>query len=315
MRDFVPHPLVLAPRFLEKPWGGRRIETVLGRTLPPGVRVGESWEVFDRDGASSRVRGGPLDGRTLAELRGDTPFPVLLKILDATEALSVQVHPDAEAAKLYGGEAKTECWFVLQSRPGARVSRGLRDGCTRRDLEDALARGAVEECLHSFEVRSGDTIFVPAGTVHSIGAGVLLAEVQQNSDTTFRLHDGGRGRTLHVEQALGSIRYGPRSPDKVPTQLVEDEGSFQRLLLVRCAQFAVESLEAMGTFTLDVDASPARVPAVLHVLTGAGTLRPFRRGVGPVAFGPGDTILLPARDESFEIAPGASVFRALLARS
>lgn len=315
MRDFAPYPLLLEPRLLEKPWGGRRIETLLGRALPPGARIGESWEVFDRGGESSVVRNGPLAGRSLASLRGEEPFPLLVKILDATETLSVQVHPDAAAAARVGGEAKTECWFVMAAAPGARVWRGLRDGCTRRDLEEALGRGAVEECLHSFEVVAGDTVFVPAGTVHAIGAGVLLAEVQQNSDTTYRIHDFGRGREVHLREALESTHFGPRSPDKVPSQVVEDEGSVQRLLLVRCPYFAVESVTAMGTFTLDVERSPRAVPAVLHVVSGSGELRPFRRGVAPVAFRPGDTMLLPAADESFEVVPGATVLRALLARA
>jgi mannose-6-phosphate isomerase len=314
MRDFVPFPLVLAPRLLEKPWGGRRIESVLGRTLPPGARVGESWEVFDRDGASSVVRGGPLAGRALASLRGEEPFPLLVKILDASETLSVQVHPDPAAAAAIGGEAKTECWFVLAAAPGARVYRGLRDGCSRADLEEAVADGTVERCLHSFEVAAGDTVFVPAGTVHSIGKGVLLFEVQQNSDTTFRLYDFGRGRALHVREALESVRFGPRSPDKVPAQVIEDDGALQRLLLVRCPHFAVESVTAMGTFTLEVERSARAVPPVLHVVAGSGEIRPFRRGVAPVTFAAGDTLLLPAADESFEVVPGASVVRALLAR-
>ena len=315
MPEFLPHPIVLTPRLLEKPWGGRRIETVLGRAMPKGAHVGESWEVFDRDGASSVVRGGPLAGRTLASLRGEEPFPLLVKILDASETLSVQVHPDPAAAARVGGEAKTECWFVLAAAPGARVYRGLRDGCTRADLEDAVARGTVEQCLHSFEVAAGDTVFVPAGTVHSIGTGVLLFEVQQNSDTTYRLFDFGRGRTLHVREALESVRFGPRSPDKVPAQVLDDDGAVQRMLLVQCPHFAVESVTAMGTFTLEVERTTRAVPPVLHIVSGSGEIRPFRRGVAPTAFAPGDTLLLPSQDESFEVVPGASVVRALLARA
>jgi mannose-6-phosphate isomerase len=306
-------PLKLAPRILGKPWGGRRIESVLGRALSASGPVGESWEVFDRDGASSVVADGPLAGQTLASLRGERPFPVLVKILDARETLSVQVHPDADAAARLGGEAKSECWFVLHAEPGAKVVRGLRDGCTREDLENALIDGTLESCLHAFEVRAGDTIFVPAGTVHTIGAGVLLAEVQQNSDTTYRLHDYGRGRDLHVKEALESIRFGPRSPDKVPAQVLADDGSFRRELLVSCRHFAAEVFVAMGTITLDLE--PATAPfQVMHVVAGTGEVRPFRRGVAPVPFRPGDTILLPSADESFEVTLGASVVRALVFR-
>jgi mannose-6-phosphate isomerase len=317
MRDWAPYPLVLEPRILEKVWGGRRMESVLGRRLPAGVQVGESWEVYDRDGASSVVRTGPLAGRTVADLRGDAPFPLLLKILDAADRLSVQVHPDAATAARIGGgaEAKTECWFVLHAEPGAKVWRGLKDGTTREDLARAVADGTVASCLHSFEVRPGDTVFVPAGTVHAIGAGVLLAEVQQNSDTTFRIFDWGRPREVHVREALESAHFGPRSPDKVPPQVVSDDGRVERLLLVKCTQFAVESVLAMGTFTLDVPHDAAGTPAVLHVLSGEGELRPFRRGIAPVRFARGDTMLLPPAFEEFEVTPGASVVRALLARA
>jgi mannose-6-phosphate isomerase len=306
-------PLKLEPRYLGKPWGGRRLESVLGRKLPATGPVGESWEVYDRDGASSVVSEGPYAGRTLASLRGDRPFPLLVKILDARETLSVQVHPDADAAARLSGEPKSECWFVLHAEPGAKVWRGLRDGCTRKDVEDALAANDVERCLHSFAVKPGDTVFVPAGTVHTIGAGVLLAEVQQNSDTTYRLHDFGRGRPLQVREALESLRFGPRSPDKVPAQVVQDDGSIRRELLVTCRHFAAEVVVATGTITLDLE--PATAPFhVLHVLAGSGEVRPFRRGVAPVAFRPGDTVLLPAADESFEVALGASVVRALVFR-
>lgn len=315
MHDFVPHPLVLVPRLLEKPWGGRRMETVLSRALPPGRAIGESWEVYDRADGSSVVRDGPLAGRSLADLRGPERFPLLVKLLDATERLSVQVHPDAAAAARLGGEAKTECWFVLHAEPGARVWRGLRDGTTRDDLARAVADGSVEEVLHSFEVVAGDTIFVPAGTVHTIGAGVLVAEVQQNSDTTYRLWDWGSAREVHVREALESVHFGPRSPDKVPPQIVEDDGRVQRALLVRSPFFTAESVLAMGTFTLDVPDSGGRWPAVLHVISGEGELRPFRRGVAPVRFRRGETILLPPRDEAFEVVPGASVVRALLFRA
>lgn len=308
------YPLKLVPRLLPKPWGGRRIETALRRRLPVASPVGESWEVFDRDGDSSEIANGPLAGRRLAELRGGAPFPLLVKILDASETLSVQVHPDAETAAKFGGQAKTECWFVVHAEPGAKVWRGLRDGVTKDDLAEAVAEGDVERVLHSFVVKPGDTVFVPAGTVHTIGAGVLLVEVQQNSDTTYRLHDWGRGRELHVEKALASVHCGPRSPDKVPAQVVDDDGALRRELLVQCRHFAAEAFVAMGVVTLEL--APTTAPfQVLHVLAGAGEVRPFRRGVAPVAFAAGDTLLLPAEYDAYEIDPGANVVRAMALRA
>ena len=169
----IESPLVLTPRLIEKPWGGRRMERVLRRALPPAAKIGESWECYDRDGVSSAVRSGTFGGRsaagqTLRDLRvaagEDRPFPLLVKILDADEPLSIQVHPDAAAAARLGGEAKTECWFILDAEPGAKVWRGLKAGVTRDSLAEALRKGRVEDCLHSFDVHSGDTVFVPAGT-------------------------------------------------------------------------------------------------------------------------------------------------------
>ena len=312
------HPVKLRPRYLAKPWGGRRMETVLGRELPGDEPIGECWLVHDRDGDSSEIVGGPLDGTRIAELRGDRPFPLLVKLLDSETPLSVQVHPDEDAARQLGGEAKTECWFVLHAEPGARVYRGLVDGCGEDDLRAALARGDVASCLHSFEVRPGDTVFVPAGTVHTIGAGVLLAEVQENSDTTYRLHDWGRlgldglPRDLHVEEALSSIRFGERSDDTIPAQQIEDEGSVRRVLLVRSRPFTAEHVTLTGTVTLEVPPSRDGTWRVLHVLAGQGHLQAFERGTPAVPFRPGDTILLPARHDAFEIEAGASVLRALV---
>lgn len=308
------YPMKLVPLLLPKPWGGRRIETRLRRKLDVAGPVGESWEVYDRGGKSSEIANGPLAGRRLADLRGAAPFPLLVKILDASEALSIQVHPDADAAAKLGAEAKTECWFVVHAEPGAKVWRGLRDGCTREDLADAVRKNDVESVVRSFEVKAGDTIFVPAGTVHSIGAGVLLVEVQQNSDTTFRLHDFGRGRELHVKEALDSVRFGANSPDKVPAQLIEDEGAVRRELLVSCRHFAAECVVATGTFTLELE--PTAAPfQVLHVLAGAGEVRAFARGSVAATFAQGDTLLLPAEHDAYEIATGANVVRAMVFRA
>ncbi len=317
----LPHPVKLAPRYLAKPWGGRRMHSVLGRALPGDAPVGECWLMYDREGRSSEIADGPLAGRFLHELRGDAPHPLLVKLLDAQTELSVQVHPDGDAALRLGAEPKTECWFVLQADPGARVFRGLVDGCTRVDFEAALRAGKVEDCLHAVPVEAGDTVYVPAGTIHTIGAGVLLAEVQQNSDTTYRVWDWGRTgldglpRELHVDQALESIHFGPRSDDKIPAQLVEETGPLRRLLLVQSPFFTAQHVTAMGTFTLETPPSRTGAWKVVHVLSGSGELRPFARGVPPVEFDVGDTLLLPAREDAHEVTLGASVLHALVVTS
>jgi len=316
----LPHVVKVLPRFVPKPWGGRHVAQVLGWDLPGDDPIGECWLVHDRDGRSSEIAGGPLAGRTIGEFRGDDPFPLLVKILDASQPLSVQVHPGPEAAHRLGVEPKSECWFVLHAAPDAKVYRGLRDGVTREDVARAAVDGSFADLLHAVPVSAGDTVYVPAGTVHTIGAGVLLVEVQQNSDTTYRLHDWGRvgldglPRDLHVEKALDSIQFGPRGDDTIPMQLIEDEGAVRRLLLVKSPHFTAEHLTAMGTFTLTAPAADDGTWRVLHILAGAGNLRPFDRKSLPIEFAPGDTLLLPSRYEEYEVELGVTVLRAMLFR-
>jgi mannose-6-phosphate isomerase len=220
-------------------WGGRRLEEDLGKVLPTNDLYGESWEISDHSLHRSIVTAGPAKGQTLRQLMETERepllgaaaarhpvFPWLLKFLDARDWLSVQVHPDDEAArKLWPGEAgKTEAWFVLDAEPGSKIYAGLLPGVDEAGLRQALAAGTIVECLHAIEPRPGDCLFLPAGTVHAVGGGVLLAEVQQTSDATFRLFDWdrrdseGKSRKLHVEEALASIDWqrGPVRPVRMP---------------------------------------------------------------------------------------------------
>src|SRR5665213_347824 len=233
------YPLKFVPRFVEKLWGGRKIETFLGKPLPPGKPVGESWELYDfppgvvGDSArwiSSPIANGPLAGRSLhsvvqefgRELMGDVPtvgphgqFPLLVKFLDAREDLSVQVHPDsAYASEHPEAHLKTEAWYIMAHDPGARLFKGLQPGVTRDSLRAAIEDGTVEAHLKSVSVRVGQCHYLPSGTLHALGAGILAAEVQTPSDTTFRVYDfqridpsTGRERTLHVEQAMQCINF------------------------------------------------------------------------------------------------------------
>jgi mannose-6-phosphate isomerase len=231
------HPLLLAPVYRRYLWGGRRFATALGRDLPPGDDFAESWEVVDRPGPDggdqSIVAAGPLAGRTLGDLvrghgrellgrhAGLPTFPLLFKFLDACRDLSVQVHPDDErAARLVPPDrGKTEAWYVIDAEPGSRIYAGLAPGVGQPELAAAIRAGTCATVLHSFEARPGDCIFIPAGTVHAIGAGLLIAEIQQSSDVTYRLFDwnrtgpDGKPRPLHVEAGVEAVtRFGPVAP-------------------------------------------------------------------------------------------------------
>ena len=224
-------PLVFEPLFMERVWGGRRLETLFGRRLPPGVRIGESWEIVDREEYQSVVHEGPFRGLTLHELwterregifgRGlpDTfRFPLLFKILDAQERLSVQVHPPAEVAARRGGEPKTEVWHLLDALLDSDLYAGLKQGVTRDEFEQAIHDGLVAGKIHSFRIKAGDTMFIPSGRIHAIGAGNLIVEVQQNSDTTYRVFDwnrlglNGKLRELHVAESLESVNFADAEP-------------------------------------------------------------------------------------------------------
>jgi len=226
-------PLILSPIYRSYLWGGRRFETTLGRKLPGDDVYAESWQLVDRGSDQSVVAAGPLAGATLGSLvstRGrellgrhspQRAFPLLFKFLDACQDLSVQVHPDDERAARLGTPdlGKTEAWYVIDAAPGSRMYAGLKDGVTRERFAAALRAGRCDEAIHSFPVKAGDCVFIPAGTVHAIGAGLLVAEIQQSSDVTFRLHDwnrvgpDGKPRDLHVEEGIeATTRLGPVAP-------------------------------------------------------------------------------------------------------
>ena len=229
----VQYPLQFKPLFRRYLWGGRKLASVLGKPIGD-EDAAESWEVVDHGDDQSIVANGPLAGTPLARLvesAGESlfgrhapqdRFPLLFKFLDAQKTLSVQVHPnDAQAAKLNPPDlGKTEAWVVLDAEPGAKIYAGIKRGFDRRALERELAQGTCELCLHAFEAAPGDCVFIPAGTVHALGAGLVIAEIQQASDTTFRLFDwnrvgaDGQPRELHIEQALDVIDFdrGPVNP-------------------------------------------------------------------------------------------------------
>lgn len=242
-------PLVFEPIFMERVWGGRHLESLYGKHLPRNAQIGESWEIVDRPEAQSVVRGGAWRGRTLhdlwlnhrADLFGNVPaserFPILIKLLDAAEKLSLQVHPPADVAEQLGGEPKCELWYVTDAADDAELYVGMKNDTSRRELERALDRGTVEEHLHRIRVRAGDAMFLPSGRMHAIGAGLVIVEIQENSDTTYRVFDwnrrdaAGKERELHVEASLQSIDFDDFEPE-----LVRPDGES----LVRHESFAVE---------------------------------------------------------------------------
>lgn len=234
---------------MERIWGGHRLASLFGKRTLPTATVGESWEIVDRPEAQSVVRNGPFRDRTLHELWtrdrksifGEIPhgerFPLLIKLLDAHDQLSLQVHPPGKIAAKLGGEQKTEFWYVASAIPGAKLHVGLRQAVTRDQFEQAVRAGTVANLVHSIDVKTGDSIFLPAGRFHGIGGGNVLVEIQQNSDTTYRVFDwnrvddSGKPRQLHIDQALQSIDF-----DDVAPALIQPEGE----LLVQNELFEIQ---------------------------------------------------------------------------
>jgi mannose-6-phosphate isomerase len=255
-------PLTFKPLYMERVWGGRELERVYGRSLPdPYQPIGESWEIVDREHEQSIVEHGPLAGISLHELwttrreeifgegfDGHPRFPILIKVLDARDDLSIQVHPPARLAAGLGGEPKTEMWFIADCEPGAKLYVGLKRGITRAAFEQAIANGSVADCVHALSPQPGDSIFIASGRLHAIGAGFLIHEIQQNSDTTYRVFDwnrlglDGKPRDLHVAQSLASIDFA----DCEPTM---DSPTGERL--AACPYFVTDHkhLSAGQTFT------------------------------------------------------------------
>jgi mannose-6-phosphate isomerase len=276
-------PVIFEPLAMERVWGGRRLETLYGKFLPQGVPIGESWEVVDREDAQSVVHNGPLRGSTLHELwttkRTEifgTPyenheakrFPILIKLLDARERLSVQVHPPVEMSETLGGEPKTEMWYFADAQPGANIYVGLKSGVTREQFEALLREGRVEEALHVTPVESGDSIFIPSGRLHAIGQGNVIVEVQQNSDTTYRVFDwnrtglDGMPRKLHIEESMVSIDFDDFEPkvDHI------SEG-----VIAECPYFKVEKLPVTSPVPAVQDGKFAIFSVVSGGVSVAGT--------------------------------------------
>lgn len=304
MTDPELYPLRFEPIFQYRLWGGRRLGNLLSAPLPGDGPIGEAWLLSDRDDHQSLVADGPLKGWTIGQVLGRYPeqvlgkrvrrfrrFPLLLKFLDACDTLSVQVHPsDRQSKHLPEGETgKTEAWVVLDAGPRSRIYAGLRPGATAEGLRQAIASGTVADQLASFRPGLGVGILVPAGTVHTMSE-VVVFEVQQNSDVTFRLYDWdrmdprtGHRRELQVEQAMACLTW----PQEAVGPAVPVEEGAGRERLVRCEQFGLWRLRGGSPFMV----GEAGAPQVLVCIAGEGRLS---QGGAEVAFGMGDVLLLPA---------------------
>jgi mannose-6-phosphate isomerase len=294
-------PLSFEPIFMERIWGGQRLKSEFGKKLPTQKPIGESWEIVDRPEAQSIVRNGPLRGKTLHELWtenrdeifGDVPdaarFPLLLKLLDAHDKLSLQVHPPEKVARKLGGEPKTEFWYVAAVDPGAELYLGFRESITRKQFENALQNGTAANYLHKIRVKPDDAVFLPAGRFHAAGAGNVLIEIQQNSDTTYRVFDWnrvddeGKPRQLHIEKAVQCIDF-----DDVHPRLLQPEGE----LLLRHDLFEIRKW--------DLDSPREIAPRGQFAIAGCltGSVR-----CGNVDLRPGEFFLIPAQSQDRHLHP------------
>ena len=302
----------MKPVFKETVWGGRRLADLFGKDLPPDCRIGESWELADHPHGTSSVAEGPLAGLALREVLGRQArailgpdlarsdwarrFGILIKFIDASDRLSVQVHPDdAGAARRAPGErGKSECWVIVHAEPGAWLVHGLVPGTTRRDLARAVQEGTVESVLARRPVKAGDFVWVPAGTIHAIGPGIVLAEVQQNSDLTYRLYDWGRTgldgkpRALNLREALDATNFTDAGPASGGRGRTADETG---LLVEHLVDGPAFSLSRVALDRRPWAAETKGAPAALVVVAGSARLA---AGGGDLAIRPGDTVLVPA---------------------
>jgi len=301
------YPLLFKPIFKERVWGGRELERLYNKHIPAAVPIGEAWEISDRPGDESTVHNGALAGKNLRwlmqqhgmEILGSARpategrFPLLCKILDARDRLSLQVHPPASMAAELKGEPKTEMWFIADAAPGAELFVGLKRGVTRAEFERKIAAGSVADCFHRVPVRAGDTMFLPSGRVHAIGAGLVIFEIQQNSDTTYRVFDwnrlglDGKPREMHIAQSLASIDFNDFEPKLVGTPFVAD-GLVQKRTLVKDALFDVE------IWQIGSGAKKSLPPGKLQIIAVPSGEIEIQDGLTSVSLSAGQFSLIPA---------------------
>lgn len=294
------YPFLLIPIFDERPWGVRDLRPIYTKIVKEPI--GESWLTW----GDSCIANGPLAGRTLGEIARDCKrdlvgsaavfddrFPLLVKFLFPAEKLSVQVHPDDAGAQRVGQPyGKTECWYVLDAKPGAQVGLGLKPGVTLEEFETSIRENRAEDLLNWIDVHAGDMLYVAAGTVHTIGGGMILVETQQSSDITYRLYDYGRPRELHIKDGIAAIKLVTRAG-----KVVHNDGDDPRVL-VRSPFFEVEKRKLDGP--LEAVVSPES-PHILVAIEGAGVVE--SAGMEPVSFAKGEAVVIPACVPHYSVRP------------
>ncbi len=310
------YPLMFKPIYKPKLWGGGRFATLLNREVPASTHLGESWEITDRPGDVSVVADGDLAGMPLSELRQAYPrelfgemadecrtrFPLLLKFIDAEENLSLQVHPDNRYALRHENDlGKTEAWFVMEASPGARITRGFRAGATPDKVLRAIQQKRLEQLVDTFDVSKGETIFIPAGTLHGIGGGLMLAEIQQNSNVTYRVYDydrsdhHGHKRELQIDKALQVMSFKDIGAPKIKPTKVEP----LHYRLVLCDHFSLYQYvyrEPIHEYSIDRF-------RILCNIEGHGTIISPEGIFEDIEYHPGTTILIPAAVTDFSLVP------------
>ncbi len=304
------YPLKFKPLYKERIWGGQRLASAMGKKVPEGVKIGESWEISGVEGDVSVVANGCLKGNDLQELievymgdlvgekiydRYGLEFPVLIKLIDAEDVLSIQVHPDDRLAEeRHHSYGKTEMWYVIAAEPGASLYVGFNRQVTRQEYLDAVAAGTLPSLLNKVEVKAGDAYFIPAGTVHAIGKGLLIAEIQQTSDITYRVDDWGRvgadgkPRELHTELAVDAIDFGaPQNYDVTSAPVLNTP-----VQIKECPYFTTNVIQIHGMVERDF----TRLDSFVIYICLGGELQ-VRGAEGSTSLVRGETTLVPAEEE------------------
>jgi len=313
------YPMTFEPVYKDYPWGGTRIPSTYHRDVPAGIYA-ESWEIADHPDGMSIIGNGSMKGQTLREVLENDPqgimgrrtagtrFPLLIKLIDAKQKLSVQVHPNDETAAKFGGEPKTEMWYLLGDNE-TQVFCGLKEGVTRERFLQAVANGTSGETMRPVPVKRGDAVFVRGGRVHAIDAGCLILEIQQNSNTTYRIYDWGRmgndgkPRELHIDQAINVINWNDTANPRVEPALLVDTDTFKCWEILTCEYFRLERLVFSAPLEVPLDGS------TFHALFIAEGEAEISWGDESLSAPAGTSILIPAALPAYTLTGDATILR------